>query len=56
MKTKSLKGADGEEVTVMIPESEADIQRVVEMEEEGVLDMDDSFADRPESLPLDEDE
>lgn len=56
MKTKTLKGADGEEVTVMTPESEADIQRIVEMEEEGALDMDESFADRPESLPLEENE
>ena len=56
MKVKTIKDVHGRNITVLIPESAADVESLREQEEKGEIDMDESFADRPTSLPLEETE
>ena len=56
MKAKTIKDVHGRNITALLPESEADLASLREQEESGEVDMDDSFADRPTSLPLEETE
>ena len=54
MRTEIEKDVFGREVKIMIPETEADMETLREMEESGELDTDESFADAPSALPLEE--
>jgi len=54
MKTETVKDVFGNPIKVMTPENAADERVLAEMERDGEADLDESFADRPESLPLEE--
>jgi len=51
---ETVTDVEGREITLMIPENQADVERLREMEQDGELDTDESFADSPSSLPIED--
>ena len=46
---KKVAGMNGEVITLMTPETQADIEELERMEAQGILDTRESFADDPEA-------
>lgn len=54
MKTETVKDVFGNPIKIMVPENAEDERVIGEMERDGQIDLDESFADRPQDLPLEE--